>query len=416
VSDRPTGMAAPFGLYARLIAAGLLGSAIVWLAVSQSAAHWLSSTNPSASLAWRRSNSEGLAAVAQTDLANASTNIGYERVTARIRDELARAPMTVGAFRDLAEVAELSSGAGDANALMTMSDRLSHRDDQTERWLFFHRLAAADYPEAMLQADLLARRNHDIDEWALFLPQVIPALRQPAARQALVGRLALRPPWRQSLMSDLASDAPEPTVVEDVFLQLRALNSGPDPDEISPLANRLLREGRFSEARAVWERLVGAKPSGANLIYDGNFEGWPGPPPFNWRLQSQGGVYADPTTVSDGGSRALRTEAPGNDSNLLAEQQVVAPAGHYRFSGRVRVERLADGGAFQWSVWCSSTNTQLAKASFNSVGPLRPFQVELIAPDNCGTLAVRLKSDEGDGVGQAIAWSDRLSLTPLPTG
>jgi hypothetical protein len=404
-------MAAAIGACVRLIAAGLMGAAIAWLAVSQSEAHWLSIANPSASLGWRRSNSEGLAAAAQTDLANASSKMDYERVKSRVRDELARAPMTVGAFRDLANLAELSSDMVGANALMTMSDRLSHRDDQTERWLFFHRLATADYPEAMLQADLLARRNHDIDEWALFLPQIIPALRQPTARQALVGRLALRPAWRPSLMSDLASDAPEPAVVEDVFLQLRALNSGPDPDEISPLANRLLSEGRFSEARAVWGRLVGARSSGVNLIYDGNFEGWPGPPPFNWRLQSQGGVYADLTTVSDGGARALRTEAPGNDSNLLAEQRVVASGGHYRLSGRIRVERLADGGAFQWEVWCSSTNTQLAMASFDSVGPLRTFQVDFVAPDNCGTLAVRLQSVGGDGTGQAIAWSDRLSLT-----
>jgi hypothetical protein len=409
-------MVVALGKFARWTAAGALGAAIAWLALSQSEAHWLSSANPPASLVWRRSNSEGLAAVAQTTLANASSKNDYERAKARIRDELARAPMTVGAFRDLANLAELNSDMVGANALMTMSDQLSHRDDQTERWLFFHRLAAADYPEAMLQADLLARRNHDIDEWALFLPQIIPALRQPAARQALVGRLALRPAWRPSLMSDLAIDAPEPAVAEDIFLQLRALSSGPDPDEISPLANRLLSEGRFAEARAVWGRLVGARPSGTNLIYDGNFEGWPGPPPFNWRLQSQDGVYADPTIVSDGGSRALRTEAPGNDSNTLAEQRVVAPGGHYRFSGRVRVEHLADGGAYQWGVWCSSTNTQLAKASFDSVGPSRAFQVDLIAPDTCGTLTVRLQSEGGDGTGQAIAWSDRLSLTRQSTG
>jgi len=413
VKDGVRGQANTFGLYARFAAAGLLGLGVAWLAISETAAHRLSSANPSASLAWRPSNSEALSAAEQSSLANALTPADFDLVKARIRDELARAPMTVGAFRDLAQLTELNPSSGDANALMAMSNRLTRRDDQTERWIFFHRLASADYPEAMLQADLLARRNHDIDEWALFLPQLTPALRRAAARQALVARLALRPDWRQSFMSDLVNTDPDPAVVEDIFLRLRTLNSGPDADEISLLGNHMLADGRFVEARVVWGRLVGHGAAGANLIYDGNFEGWSGPPPFNWRLQDKGGVYAEFSTAPDGGGKALRTEAPSDDSELLAEQQVVAPAGHYRFSGRVMVERVAQGGAFQWAVWCGSTNAVLAKASFDAAGSWRPFQVDVIAPDNCGVLSVRLQTEGGDGGGQAaVAWSEQLSLTP----
>jgi hypothetical protein len=348
-------------------------------------------------------------------LSNASAPGDYDRVKAHLRDEVTRAPLTVGAFRDLAELAESQPGLGDANALMAMASRLTRRDDQTERWLVFHRLAVGDYTQAFLQADLFARRNVDVDPWVLFLPQLLPALQYPAAQQALLQRLLLRPSWRAGFLNDLVADDPDLGSVEAIYERLHAARSGPEPYEITSLVNRLLGDGRFAEARTIWGDMTGAGPPNGNLIYDGDFAGRPGAPPFNWRLTANSGVYAEVTVTADG-APALRAELPSDDSDLLAEQLVVAPAGRYRFSGRVMVEQAAEGGALDWGVWCSSTNASLVKASFTAAGAWRPFQLDFDVPDSCGTLAIRLQTEGGDGGGQTIAWSNKLSLVKLASG
>jgi hypothetical protein len=348
-------------------------------------------------------------------LSNASAPADYDQVRSQLRDEMTRAPLTVGALRDLAELAELQPGLGDANALMEMAARLTRRDDQTARWLVFHRLAAGDYTQAILQADLLARRDVNIDQWVLFLPQLLPALRTSAGQQAIVQRLSLRPAWRAGFLGDLVADDPDTGSIEAIYERLHAAKSGPEPDEITSLVTRLLGDGRFAEARTIWGDLTGAGSPKGNLIYDGDFAGRSGPPPFNWRLTAKSGVYAETAVAADGAS-ALRAELPTDDSDLLAEQLVVAPAGHYRFSGRVMMEEAIHGGAFEWGAWCSSNNVSLVKASFAAAGPWLPFELDFDVPDSCGTLAIRLQTEGGDGGGQTIAWSNKLSLVKLSTG
>ena len=110
----------------------------------------------------------------------------------------------------------------------------------------------------------------------------------------------------------------------------------------------MVQRGEVREAEAAWRRLTGADPGGrAGGVYDRDFAGLPGPPPFNWRLETSGDGFAERT------GNALHVEYYSRRDAGLASQLMVLAPGRYRM--RFTAEGDAEGGEggrLAWIVSC----------------------------------------------------------------
>ena len=90
--------------------------------------------------------------------------------------------------------------------------------------------------------------------------------------------------------------------------------------------------------------ISGAPASGT--LYDPDFEGLAGPPPFNWELESSGEGFAQR------GTRALRVEYSGREDTRLASQLLALAPGTYRLTFTAEGQTDAEGGEIAWTVSC----------------------------------------------------------------
>ncbi len=302
---------------------------------------------------------------------------------------LAADPTRVSALRDLGLIADQRGEAARAMTLMSLAGRRSPLDGKTHLWLMAHRLASGDYDAAFADADMLLRHMPAL------APKLTPILiaYAPAGWRALAARLATNPPWRAAFLIDLAAQAGDPTIAHDILSDLQETRARPTPAEWSAYFARRVKDGAYELAYLDWLR---ALPPGAltraKAIYDGDFEGLPGVPPFNWRL----GGAADMDRAEGPRGPALHAHYDGSGAPALAEQLLVLAPGSYAFSGQGRASGDASN-ALAWTLACAETpGTVLARIPApEAAGNWRAFHVAVEVPD----------------AGCAAQW---LRLTPLP--
>lgn len=196
----------------------------------------------------------------------------------------------------------------------------------------------------------------------------------PDARRLLTGqlaRMAVDPASRDAVRRAMAAD---PQLTAGVLEQLA--RRGEDPETILALAgdrpppaaggetpawqrlmlDNMVERGRVREAQAAWLRLTGADPGGlAGGIYDRDFAGLPGPPPFNWQLETGSDGFAERTANS------LHVEYYGRRDARLAGQLLLLPPGRYRlvFTAAGDAEG-GEGGRLAWTVHCHPGGNRVA--------------------------------------------------------
>jgi hypothetical protein len=114
---------------------------------------------------------------------------------------------------------------------------------------------------------------------------------------------------------------------------------------------------------------------------------------------------------------ALYVSYSGEHETVFANQELVLPAGRYRFVGRVHAEDAIDAGVFRWSIVCMTKGATgvLGTAPVNPVpGQLGRYTVEFTVPSTCDQQQLALTGTARDTTFDTLAlYVDGLDITRL---
>jgi hypothetical protein len=156
---------------------------------------------------------------------------------------------------------------------------------------------------------------------------------------------------------------------------------------LTPLLTTLTGAGKYSEARAIWARMTGAKLGPDQLIYDASFRDRSSPPPFNWTLNSSTVGLAE----RQPGGR-LHVVFYGQEDGFLASEMLLLPPGTYRMSMQLLGDP-ARAHSLNWSIWCDKAAEAISSVTLDSVAARGwTFQV----PAGCAAQLLKLSGVSSD--------------------
>jgi hypothetical protein len=224
------------------------------------------------------------------------------------------------------------------------------------------------------------------DAQQVFVPELARMARDPRTSRAL--RQALRTDRRLHglVLHHLAQQGAN----LDLILRIAGDLPGATPDpEIADwratLMNALAAKGDITRAYLLWRNFTGAEgePGG---VYDGDFQGRPGLPPFNWRLASSEMGAAE--RARRGG---LEVQYYGRTAGELASQLLMLQPGRYRIGFHAEGDLNSPQHRLIWRLQCHRGNRtimELPLANITYAG--RTVVADFTVPANCQGQWLRL--------------------------
>lgn len=302
-------------------------------------------------------------------------------------------PVDGAAFRILGGIADASGESVTAANFYRIAASRNPRDPIVRGKLVEYSLASGRMAESARHLDALLRVSPATGQPVL--QGMVRLLSDEALRIALVGRLALDPPWRPLLPATL-STAPDPASAE-ALLALLATASSPRPDEVALRVSLLERLGRPLAAHNAWRAALptDAKPFDG-LIFDGGFEYGEGPEPYGWRLRSPVGaaVGLDKSRPARGlSSLALVFGGRSVDFSGVSQDMVLQP-GKYLLTLQADLALIANERSFAWSVACRGTDQELGRMELPAqTDGWQGFSLSFEVPVACPTQRLALLHD-----------------------
>jgi tetratricopeptide (TPR) repeat protein len=389
-------------------AVGLLG----WGILVSALADQRSADQPEAALRIRPDDSQALASLA--DRRMASGDIATAQSLAR--RAIVADPMELTAFRTLAQAAAAEGRAPKADELMTIAGRRAKRDRPAQLWLLQRRAAQGRFDDAVAHADGLLRA------WPIEMRGPVTRLLSamavdPDAGKAIAADLATDPPWRTRFLIDLSRGTSDLAAPFTVFSALQDSKQPPRDLELQAYIDRLVREGLFQAAYVTWVQLLPPKGmNGLGDLYDGGFDGLPGPPPFNWQIPriKGGSIRLDPGPGGSGGGALHLSFGGGPAPVVLTRQLLVLPPGRYRLLGQARADRLDSALGLIWTVRCAEGSRQAAGQTGRvlETAGWAPIAAEFeVRPGACSAQWLTLEQAAGRPIAtRGEVWFDDLQI------
>jgi|GEM_PF-428649 len=370
--------------------------------------------DPAAAARLRPDNPDALQARADAILE--STDHGPEalaRAADLSREALRRDPLQGAAYRNLAIVRGLTGDQANENRLMTIAGQRRKRDVAVGLWLMDNRTRAGRLAEAVDVADGLLRA------WPVSMrtrvgEQLTTIAGLPGGAPVLARALDEQPPWRPGFLAGMARSGDNTGAAVTLFTTMTAGRHPPTETETSALVSRLVKDGDYPLAFLVWAQLL--PPEGIGRLadpYDGEFNGLPGGPPFNWAVYPKGGTVVEMAPREDGAGNALFVRfAGGKPAGPLARQLLALPAGSHRLSGRWKGSGIPSSRALTWTLICASRGQKMSAegpALSGSTG-WTSFDLAFDVPPAC-TAQWLVLSASGRGAMDGDAWFDSLKIS-----
>jgi hypothetical protein len=199
---------------------------------------------------------------------------------------------------------------------------------------------------------ILSRLMPDIE--GVFVPELARMARDPKIRPTLRQMLQSDRRMLELVLNHVATKENNPELVLQLAGNLRTATQDVG-DWRQALMDALVKQGRVARARQLWAYFGGgAAGSAGNLVYDGGFEGRPGLPPFNWRLNSSNTGVAE---IDKG--KSLEVEYYGRADSELATQLLALAPGSYRLSFHAEGDLKGPAHRIIWRVECLDGKTTL---------------------------------------------------------
>jgi tetratricopeptide (TPR) repeat protein len=400
----------------RLLTAAILAAAVpllAWASLQQMAVYRYAG-EPERVLRWSPQEARALAGLADRRFNAARTDADFAEAARLARQALARDPMETSALRVLALDADRREDAALAGRLMGIVGRRSLRDTFAQTWLYEHALERGDHRAADAHADAILRRRPEFGE--VLFPAIIDSLSDPRAAAPLAAQLARGGEWRTPFLAALNKAEPDLESALRLFDAMAATSAPLTDAEGAAFLKPLVDDKDYASAHRAWKRMLGRDAVNAGLLYDGEFRGLRGAPPFNWRLIDGGGVISELSRTEEGVG-ALHIQAPVQRSDVVAEQVLSLPPGVYRLSGEGLVEGTPAGDPALWRLECLDDASLLGEARVSRTpdrwsGYAMTVQVP---PSACAAQLLRLVTLAQPGFGALGAWHRRMRIDRVPS-
>jgi hypothetical protein len=283
-------------------------------------------------------------------------------------------------------IAERKGDETSAEALIRIGGKRTWRDGEAQAWLLNRSFRRGDFAQALPHADAILRADYR-QQTELF-PVLAAFTVEPKALQALTGFLATAPPWRTWFLSQLSGRLANQSRLTQLYAALSETQTPPTKEELRPYLDRLIRDGSFEQAHAVWQRTLPADERAIEIYpFNRDFALPIDELPFNWNLDTVAGAEIRIVPFDGGGEkRALLVDFAGaNVSFASAKQLMVLPAGDYTFTGQVRTEELTTSRGLWWRIFCARDPAETLAHSelVSGTMPWTYFAVKFHVAEDC---------------------------------
>lgn len=269
----------------------------------------------------------------------------------------AQAPLSEEPFF-LAGVAALAKGReSDGEKLLEEARRRNPRARTARLILLDRYLRTARAAEAGVEIAVLNRLIPRAGE--VLVPELARMVRDPRSGASLIRVLAHDPVMQQAVLGQLASSGADPDLILRVAGGHVATSATPEglPWQRLLLA-RLAEKGDVARAHRLWRSFAGMGPATSDEkgLYDSQFRGLPGPPPFNWNLVTGNAGVAE--RIDPPG---LQVEYYGRLDAEFASQLLMLSPGRYRLAFRAQGDAKGEGSHLSWNVTCVGSTAPLLR-------------------------------------------------------
>jgi hypothetical protein len=201
------------------------------------------------------------------------------------------------------------------------------------------------------------------DAQKVFLPELARFARNPRMRDTLRQSLDLDPNLHGLLLHHLASNGADANLVLQMAGARPPAVAEGSPDWRTALVDSLIRKGEFQRARQQWARFSGVSSTGVpEGVYDGDFQGLPGLPPFNWSFASSELGAAERDRKG-----ALQVEYYGRTRGDLAWQLLMLPPGRYRMSFHAEGDLASPQHRLIWRMQCQKNDLAIMEFPLTNI-------------------------------------------------
>jgi len=354
----------------------------------------------------------GATVIAQSNARTLAAMKGDPATATRLAHALIEDPLAPEPFYAAAVVRIRRGDRAGAIALLEQARRREPRWPAPRLLLAQQYLLADKVDGAVGEVAGLTRLGTSVGDQ--LLQTLVPLSKDPATRPAVLSALRRDPLLRQAFIAYVSRQG------GDAALLFKSLVSAPDTssaaDEQAVVVGLLVGSGDFQRAYLAWINFLPENAlSGIAFVYDGDFAGLPGPPPFNWRLFSEGSGNAEMVRKSNlPQGTALEANYFSEQPATLAEQTIVLEPGSYVFSYSVTASRDGDvGGGLGWSLRClDKQSRELLRSGLLPTQPTR-VDVRFVVPAGCVAQKLSLVGTSGDVPATIRADYSGLTVTRL---
>lgn len=378
----------------------LLVSAIaaIWLSVRNAAIEQWGLRQPDRAASFWPAPGEARAKIALNRIAKADGVVDdADRLS--MRAALDRAPLLADPFIIAGLDASARGEEPRARVLFEEAQRRNPRATVARFWLLDDYYAAKDYRPFLDEvAPAIALQSAARDT---ILDGVVGLLSDPRGAALVAAKLRAQPPWRTAFIRRASKD--DTGMIAP--LVLAAPNADPAAAAAEQLAAtmQLLRAGQDDAAYRFWAT-TSHVPAARGAIFDGDFAGRPGLPPFNWSLDDDIAHRVAIERSRVAAKTGLKIQFGGAKATPVASQLAMLAPGRYRIATILWSDQPSgsDSAFLSLQLDCLDTGKTIAQAQWNDVSaaPARR-DLDFDVGGDCG--AVRIEYVANPGIDSNVA-------------
>ncbi len=268
--------------------------------------------------------------------------------------------------------------------------RLDPRERLIHLLLLDRYLRTERYADAAAQFSVLARLVGQAH--GPIATAVAEMTRIPETRDAVRRTLRSDPALEIAVLTTLAKSQTPPTEIFALASPAARRDAGRSDSWGPALITRLVAQGRYDDARSVWQRVYNLSDAQVTApLFNAGLQRVAASPPFDWTL------VADSIGAADMRGGALAIDYYGRASGPLAGQLLTLRPGSYRFAFTVEGSKAGAGPTLYWSVRCATGDrTELKRIVVAGSGQSRRVSSDFTVPGGCPAQQLALIGDAGE--------------------
>jgi hypothetical protein len=320
---------------------------------------------------------------------------------------LGDAPLATEPFF-LAGVAALAHGDNeDGDRLLSEARRRDPRFRMARLLLLDRYLIEGRTAEAVSEMAALNRLIGGAEQ--VITPELARLALDPRTSASLIPMLRREPQLQEAILERLADSGAKPELIVQIASDGGTLRGGERLWQDKMLSN-MVKAGDLGPALLLWRRFAGIGENGETKgLYDGRFQGLPGPRPFNWDLSNGPAGVADRVR-----NIGLQVDYYGRQDGELASQLLMLAPGRYRMQFEADGDATGQNSRLVWMISCQSGLSLLQWPVTGVASSPRRFSTSFAIPAGCPAQWLKLHGSSGDVAADQSANFKNMAIMPEP--